>query len=145
MNRPLEVGPGVFVPWQLAPAMLRALELLESEARYEGVPFGDDLAELVAVFRSSATHRLAAVGKAAAVAPISGRKSSDQPVSALPAPAGGNRPRMTAEETGWILGKTARRVRQLAQSGDLPGRRVAGVWTFDREEVDDYLAQREAA
>jgi hypothetical protein len=37
-----------------------------------------------------------------------------------------------------MLGVKARRVRQLAQAGHLPGRQKAGRWTFDTDDVTAY-------
>lgn len=38
---------------------------------------------------------------------------------------------LTSEEVADALGVSDRRVRQLAGTGELPGRQVAGKWTFD--------------
>ena len=49
---------------------------------------------------------------------------------------------MDVKEVAAILGVTVGRVRQLAQSGKLPGTRVGGpdrgVWVFRRADVADF-------
>lgn len=42
---------------------------------------------------------------------------------------------LTTEEVGAILGVSDRRVRQLARTGELPGREDRGRWTFDKGAV----------
>jgi excisionase family DNA binding protein len=55
---------------------------------------------------------------------------------------------LTSSEVGALLGKSARTVSRLAQSGDLPhAARLAagnGLYLFRRGDVDKYLAEREA-
>jgi excisionase family DNA binding protein len=46
-----------------------------------------------------------------------------------------------AELASWLqVGEEA--VTELADAGDLPGRKLAGEWRFAREAVLDWLAQR---
>jgi excisionase family DNA binding protein len=46
-----------------------------------------------------------------------------------------------AELASWLqVGDDA--VTELAEAGDLPGRKLAGEWRFAREAVLDWLAQR---
>ena len=48
----------------------------------------------------------------------------------------------TAELASWLqVGEEA--VTELAEQGDLPGRKLAGEWRFAREAVLDWLARRQ--
>jgi excisionase family DNA binding protein len=47
----------------------------------------------------------------------------------------------TAELASWLqVGEDA--IEELAEQGDLPGRKLAGEWRFAREAVLDWLAKR---
>lgn len=56
---------------------------------------------------------------------------------------------LTASDVGVILGKSARTVSRLAQTGELPhAARLAagnGVYLFRRTDVDAYVARRAQA
>jgi excisionase family DNA binding protein len=61
------------------------------------------------------------------------------------APGGATKPRrsaMTAEEVGAFLQLSASTVRRLAARGELPGRRIAGTWRFDRDTIENLIPQR---
>jgi len=49
---------------------------------------------------------------------------------------------LTVQElAGWLqVGEAA--IEELAEAGDLPGRKLAGEWRFAREAVLDWLAKR---
>jgi len=50
--------------------------------------------------------------------------------------------RLTSEEAGAVLHVTPSRVRQLARSGELPGRQAAGRWSFHRGDVVAYRGEK---
>jgi len=50
---------------------------------------------------------------------------------------------LTLEETAMLLRLPAEAVETLAQSGELPGRRVAGEWRFARKGVLHWLSAGE--
>jgi excisionase family DNA binding protein len=47
----------------------------------------------------------------------------------------------TAELASWLQ-VDEQAVTELAEQGDLPGRKLAGEWRFAREAVLDWLARR---
>ena len=54
------------------------------------------------------------------------------PPAAMPEPS----QEIDTDRAAGLLGVTPNRVRQLARSGDLPGRKAGGVWLVDRAAVD---------
>jgi excisionase family DNA binding protein len=50
---------------------------------------------------------------------------------------------MTAEQLAELLQVDVKTVRQLAATGELPGRRIGRHWRFSRPAVLDWLAQPE--
>lgn len=50
---------------------------------------------------------------------------------------------LDCEQTAALLGITARQVRRLAASEELPGERIAGVWMFDPQTVDNARRDRQ--
>jgi excisionase family DNA binding protein len=49
---------------------------------------------------------------------------------------------LTVDELAAWLQTDAEAIAQLAEDGDLPGRKLAGEWRFAREAVLDWLARR---
>jgi len=49
---------------------------------------------------------------------------------------------LTVEELAAWLQTDAEAIAQLAEDGELPGRKLAGEWRFAREAVLDWLARR---
>jgi hypothetical protein len=51
---------------------------------------------------------------------------------------------LIVREVAQILDVTPSRVRQLAADGEI-GRRLGGRWVFTRDEIEDYMCEKEAA
>jgi len=105
-----------------------ALTLLDAQARRDGgrgLP--DDLADVRRTLESVAAVALDRF--ASAGAEVSSGNA-------------GNADIMSSDEAAYRLGITSRRVRQLAEAGQLPGRRVGRRWTFTREEIDECRSSR---
>ena len=47
---------------------------------------------------------------------------------------------MTVNEVAKYLKLTESTIYRLARAGELPGRKVGGVWRFSREALDKWLA-----
>jgi hypothetical protein len=56
--------------------------------------------------------------------------------------AGAPPPQLTSQAVSGLLDVSDRRVRKLAASGELPGRRVHGRWEFDRVHINEYIRNR---
>ena len=52
---------------------------------------------------------------------------------------------MTVREVADYLNVNEKTVYRLAQSGELPGFKVAGVWCFQRCDLDDWISARKQA
>ena len=110
------------------PARLVALQRLASQGRIPEARVAE-VASTWAAIREAARHwndsrndSLAAVDGSAA-----------DPAAAMPEPS----QEIDTDRAAGLLGVTPNRVRQLARSGDLPGRKAGGVWLVDRAAVDD--------
>ena len=47
----------------------------------------------------------------------------------------------------WVAQRTSlsiRKVQELAQTGRIPAARLEGVWTFDPEQIEDWIRARES-
>ena len=127
-------GPGIDLPLELCPALHRALVLLRADFNRNAEPWTPELEQAAALIRSAAdVYRQRQ---------ISGRKPSDLPVSAPPSHDPGNGRTIDASEVGAVLGISGRRVRQLANAGELPGVRGPDGWTFTQCEIEQFRARR---
>jgi excisionase family DNA binding protein len=66
----------------------------------------------------------------------------DRDDTAPAVPTERTRSTMTAEEVGAFLRLSASTVRRLAARGELPSRRIAGAWRFDRDAIESLIPQR---
>lgn len=48
---------------------------------------------------------------------------------------------MTVPEVAIYLKKGRSTIYRMAQSGELPGRKVGGTWRFKRKVIDDWLEE----
>ncbi len=124
------------------PAYLIAREMrrmLEREKRISGggvIP--TDLSEaLIALERAGAVW----LGIQAAAEAVEAAEVQQAEVL-VGCPSAGGGPPLTSQAVSLVLDLSDRRVRQLAASGELPGRLVRGRWQFDRVHINEYQRNR---
>ena len=133
-------GPGLFVPDQFMADLSVALRCLEAERRRNGLPWSSDLEQLRAAVTATAQRRLARVPQQ-----VPPGTASDLPIRSEAPGKGGTGRIMTAMDVSLSVGVTPRRVRKLAQIGQLPGRRTPDGWEFDEKDVQRWMRARSRA
>ena len=109
----------------------RALDLAVRTARRDGIGPSDEVALLFHVVQAEATEAMSARGRAEV------RDEAVMPVSVVD--------EIDTTEAARMLGITARGMRHAARRAEL-GRKVRGVWVFDRAEIAAYaLRDRKAS
>jgi excisionase family DNA binding protein len=140
MRRASFVAAGVFVPADLLPGVARGLELLRAELRRAGVPLPAELDELARIAEAATTTmRQRHLALPTQFPGGSGPERGDfRPIPPQSPPSD----TMSAVDVAALLQRSERRVRQLAQKGELPALRSPEGWIFNRKDVTEWLKQQ---
>lgn len=52
---------------------------------------------------------------------------------------------MTVQDVAAYLNVDPKTVYRMVNRGDLPGFKVGGIWRFQREDIDDWIAKQKKA
>jgi hypothetical protein len=126
-------GPAFLVPSAYAALFVRLLDVLRAEQRRAGLPWPEEMERLRAGLVAVAdAHGRSVPG------PVPTGTRPEQPISQAGRGQPGTGTKMSAAEVAGVVGKTARWVRKMAQTGRLPGWKTDNGWQFDREGIAEW-------